>query len=65
MRRESASAVRVVVVGTLSAGPVAQVRVPDVEALRLYTVEIVEVASRTYDQRPPSGYDLVLEGPTS
>ena len=65
MRRESESSVRVVVAGTLSdAVVVAQVLVPDVNTLEPYTLTIHEVASRTFQQRSPSGYTLELVEPT-
>ena len=62
-RQESASVVRVIVTGTLTSGVVAQVFVPDVHVLSPYATSLVEIASRTFEQRSPAGYTLELSGP--
>ncbi|HKG94518.1 MAG TPA: hypothetical protein VKA84_21570 [Gemmatimonadaceae bacterium] len=48
---------RVIVRGTLAAGPVARVWVPDVSAVGAYRVTVEQAAARTtYGQRSVSGY---------
>ena len=48
---------RVIVRGTLTAGPVARVWVPDVAAVGAYRVTVEQAAARgTYQQRSVSGY---------
>ncbi|MDH3497252.1 MAG: hypothetical protein OER89_17195 [Gemmatimonadota bacterium] len=64
LRRESASSMRVVIVGNLVAGTVAQVLVPDVRQAATYAGTVVEVAVRsTFAQRPTAGYVLTVEQP--
>jgi hypothetical protein len=48
---------RVIVRGTLAAGPIARVWVPDVSAVGAYRVTVEQAAARgTYQQRSVSGY---------
>lgn len=62
-RRESATQVRAVVIGTLWDGAVvAQVLVPDVGNLSGYSAVVTEVAARapSFAQRPVADYSLTL-----
>jgi hypothetical protein len=61
--RFSPTAMRVIVAGSLTNGEVvAEVLVPDLEALASYTVAVEQVAARdTYEQRPASSVSLTLE----
>ncbi len=66
LRRESASSVRVVIVGNLAAGTVAQILVPSIGAAGTYGATVVEVATRgTFAQRPTAGYTLSVESPAT
>jgi hypothetical protein len=49
-----------VVTGSLVAGPLMHVSVTDTKSPSSYTVQIYQVASRTYQVRPTSGYSLTI-----
>lgn len=60
-RTESASSMRVVVGGSLAAGKIAEIWVPDTRKLTAYSATPVEAAARgTFAQRPITGYTLKL-----
>lgn len=62
LRRESGSTVRVVIVGSLGAGVIGQILVPDTRSASAYTAAVLEVAARgTFVQRSPDGYGLTVE----
>jgi hypothetical protein len=62
LNRESASSVRVVIAGDLSAGVIGEILVPDTRAAAQYTGVVHEVAARaTYQQRPPTGYTVTVK----
>jgi hypothetical protein len=62
LRREGAGSVRVVIVGSLSAGVIGQVLVPDTRAAAGYSATVVEVAARgTFAQRAVNGYAVTVE----
>jgi uncharacterized protein (DUF2141 family) len=57
----SATELRAVVTGDLTAGPLVRIAVSDAGAPTAYTVRIVQVASRSYQLRSPSGYSLSIQ----
>jgi hypothetical protein len=62
INRESASSVRVIIAGDLSAGVIGEIHVPDTRAAGQYTGVVHEVATRTtYQQRPPTGYTVTVK----
>jgi hypothetical protein len=62
--RQSPSSIRAVIGGNLSAGTIAEIRVPDTRQARQYTAVIQEVAARTtFQQRPLAGYTLSVMPP--
>ncbi|MGH7469525.1 MAG: hypothetical protein ACRENP_16360 [Longimicrobiales bacterium] len=61
-RRESASSMRVVIAGSLSAGVIGEILVPDTRQSAQYSATIQEVAARTtYQQRAVTGYSVSIE----
>ena len=60
-RTESATSMRVVVAGNLTAGKIAEIWVPDTRRVAEYSATPVETASRgTFAQRATTGYTLKL-----
>jgi len=57
----SPSELRAVVTGDLVAGPLLRVSVTDTKTPSSYTVQIQQVASRTYQVRSTSGYSLTIQ----
>ena len=57
----SSTELRAVVTGNLAAGPLVRISVSDTGAPRDYTVQIVQVASRSYQVRSTSGYALAIQ----
>ena len=57
----SGTEVRAVLTGTIAAGAVARVSVSDVNTPASYSVQILDVASRTYVRRATTGYSLTLQ----
>lgn len=60
MEQPSATELRAVVTGDLVAGPLVRVSVTDTKSPDAYTVQIQQVASRTFQVRPTSGYSLTI-----
>jgi hypothetical protein len=60
MEQPSATEVRAVVTGNLVAGPLVRVAVSDTKSPDAYSVQVQQVASRTYQVRPASGYSLTV-----
>jgi hypothetical protein len=59
--RVDASTLRVIVVGELGSGTVAQIRIPDNRQASQYRATVSQVALRsTYAPRDPAGYTIVL-----
>lgn len=56
----SATELRAVVTGNLVAGPLVRVGVSDTKAPDAYSVQVQQVASRTYQVRSTSGYSLTI-----
>ncbi|MCZ6916788.1 MAG: hypothetical protein O7I93_08430 [Gemmatimonadetes bacterium] len=59
-RRVSDLHLRAVITGPIGSGPLLRVKVSDLETPRVYTVQIVQVASRGYELRSTAGYSLTL-----
>ena len=59
-RTESGTQRRVVVAGTVNAGKIAEVWVPDTRSASQYSASVVEAASRTYAQRAVAGYSIAI-----
>ena len=57
----SATELRAVVTGNLAAGPLVRVSVSDTKSPDAYTVQIVQVSSRTYQLRSTGGYSLSIQ----
>ena len=57
----SSTELRAVVTGNLAAGPLARISVTDTGSPKSYTVQIVQVASRSYQLRSTSGYSLSIQ----
>lgn len=57
----SATELRAVVTGNLVAGPLARISVSDTGSPKSYTVQVVQVASRSYQLRSTSGYSLSIQ----
>jgi hypothetical protein len=57
----STTELRAVVTGNVAAGPLVRVSVSDTKAPDAYTVQIVQVASRSYQLRSTSGYSLSIQ----
>ena len=53
--------IRAVITGNISAGAVARVSVSDTNNKASYSVQILDVASRTYVKRAVGGYSLTLQ----
>ena len=63
-QRESPSSMRVIVVGTLSNGTIAEIRVADTRQASQYNAVVQEVAARvTYQQRSGNGYSITVVAP--
>lgn len=56
----SATELVAVVTGNLVAGPLVRVSVTDTKSPKSYTVQVQQVASRTYQVRSLSGYSLTI-----
>jgi hypothetical protein len=52
---------RAVITGSIGAGAIARVSVSDVNQPGAYSVQILDVASRTYVKRAITGYSLALQ----
>lgn len=61
MERPSTTEIRAVITGTVVAGPMLRVSVTDTKSPSSYTVQITQVASRTYQPRSTSGYSLTVQ----
>ena len=62
--RESASARRMMLIGSIGSGIVARIRVPDIAKHGEYVVTVDQAAARgTYQQRDVSGYSASVEAP--
>jgi hypothetical protein len=57
----SSTELRAVVTGNLAAGPLVRVSVSDTGAPKAYSVQIVQVASRSYQLRSTSGYSFSIQ----
>jgi hypothetical protein len=57
----SSTELRAVLTGELVAGPLVRVSVSDTKTPDAYSVQIVQVANRSYQLRSPSGYSLSIQ----
>lgn len=61
LEKPSATELRAVITGTVVAGPLLRVSVSDTKSPASYTVQIQQVASRTYQVRSTGGYSLTVQ----
>ena len=61
LEQPSATELRAVITGTVAAGPLLRVSVTDTKSPSSYTVQIQQVASRTYQLRSTGGYSLTVQ----
>lgn len=59
-QRVGSQELRGVVLGDLAPGPVVRLAVSQAAPNQAYRIQIVEVASRQFQVRPPAGYDLLV-----
>ena len=59
--RVSATELRGIITGNLTAGPVARVAVMDGSPNQAYSVKLIEVSSRTFTPRTVTGYTLSVQ----
>jgi hypothetical protein len=58
--RVDANTVRVIVIGALSSGVIARIRIPDREQAPHYSATVEQVASSDHLERDPAGYAMRL-----
>lgn len=61
LEQPSGTELRAVITGSVAAGPLVRLSVTDTKSPSAYTVQIQQVASRTYQLRSTSGYSFTIQ----